>query len=113
MHYYLQKIDIKRTGSYIASFDWLANKATTINPKNEYAITLSLNYYIIKNKDLKKILEFKRVDTDFSLYCEDWENFEQNNTSVALNVLFVSHDSEEIKLAYKSNYNERKNQVIF
>ena len=31
---------------------------------------------------------------------------------MALNVLFVSHDSEEIKLAYKSNYNESKNQVI-
>ena len=61
---------------------------------------------------MKKILEFKRVDTDFSIYREDWENFEQNNTSVALNVL-ISHNSEEIKLAYKSNYNERKNQVIF
>ena len=31
---------------------------------------------------------------------------------MALNVLFVSHDSEEIKLEYKSNYNESKNQVI-
>ena len=31
---------------------------------------------------------------------------------MALNVLFVSHKSEEIKLAYKSNYNKRKNQVI-
>ena len=44
--------------------------------------------------------------------CEDWENFEQNNILVALNVLFVSYGSEEIKLVYKSNYNKRKNQVI-
>ena len=42
----------------------------------------------------------------------DWEEFEQNNTSIALNILFVPHNSEEIKLAYKSNYNKRKNQVI-
>ena len=49
---------------------------------------------------------------DFSLNLDDWENFEQNNTSVALNVLFASYDSEEIKVAYKSNYNKRKNQVI-
>ena len=52
------------------------------------------------------------TDTNFSLNRDDWENFEQNNTSVALNVLFASYDSEEIKLAYKSNYNKHKNQVI-
>ena len=61
---------------------------------------------------MKKVLKRKRVDTDFSLNRDDWENFEQNNTSVALNVLFASYDSEEIKVAYKSNYNKRKNQVI-
>ena len=62
---------------------------------------------------MKKVLKRKRVDTDFSLNRDDWENFEQNNTSVALNVLFASYDGEEIKVAYKSNYNKRKNQVIF
>ena len=36
----------------------------------------------------------------------------KENNSIALNVLFVSHNSEEIKLAYKSSYNKRKNQVI-
>ena len=52
------------------------------------------------------------VDTDSSSYQRDWEEFEQENNSIALNVLFVSHNSEEIKLAYKSIYNKRKNQVI-
>ena len=61
---------------------------------------------------MKKILKFKRVDTDFSSYQREWEEFEQNNTSIALNILFVSRNSDEIKLAYKSNYNKRKNQVI-
>ena len=43
----------------------------------------------------------------------DWENCEQNNESVALNVLFLSKDSEEITLLYKSEYNlERKNKVL-
>ena len=42
----------------------------------------------------------------------DWEKFERENTSIALNVLFVSHNSEEIKLAYKSNYHKLKNQLI-
>ena len=61
---------------------------------------------------MKKIIKFERVDTDFLLYQRDWDEFEQNNTSIALNILFVSHNSEEIKLPYKSNYNKRKNQVI-
>ena len=61
---------------------------------------------------MKEIEKIKRSDIDFSSYQRDWEEFEQNNTSIALNVLFVSYNSEEIKLAYKLNYNKRKNQVI-
>ena len=63
----------------------------------------------LKKKDLKKLLKFKRVDTDFSSHQRCQEEFEQNDTSIALNILFVPHNSEEIKFAYKSNYNERKN----
>ena len=57
---------------------------------------------------MKKILKFKRVDTDFSSYQRDWEEFEQNNTLIFFNVLFVSYGGEEVKLAHKSNYNKRK-----
>ena len=71
-----------------------------------------LNYNKIKEKELKKLLKFRRVDTDFSSYQRDWEEFEQENTSIALNILFLSHNSEEVKLVYKSIYNKRKNQVI-
>ena len=73
----------------------------------------SINYNKIKKKYLRKIKKVKQADTDFSSHQTDWENFEQNNTSIALNVLFVSYNSEEVKLAYKSRYNnERKNHVI-
>ena len=61
---------------------------------------------------MKKYKTLKRVDTDSSSYKRDREEFEQENTSIDLNILFVSHNSEEIKLAYKSIYNKRKNQVI-
>ena len=61
---------------------------------------------------MKKLLKFRRADTDFSSYQREWEEFEQNNTSIALNILFVSHNSEEVKLSYKSSYNKRKKQVI-
>ena len=120
MYYCFQKIDIRRAESYIKSPDWLVNEGTTINPRNEndnkcfqYAVTIALNYNKIKNIYLKETEKIKRSDIDFSSYQRDWEEFEQSNTLIALNVLFVSHNSEEIKLAYKSRYNnQRKNHVI-
>ena len=60
---------------------------------------------------MKKLLKFKRVHTDFSSLQRYWEEFEQENASIALNIFFVSHNSEEVKLAYKSSYNKFKNQV--
>ena len=94
LYYYFQKINIRRAESYIKFSDWLVNKGAIINPKNDnkcfqWSTILGLNYNKIKEKDLKKILKLKRIDMDFPLYREDWENFEQNNTSVALNVLFA------------------------
>ena len=119
MYYYFQKLDIKRGESYLISPDWIVSKKATINSKNEkdnkcfqWSIISGLNCNKIKKKDLKKILKFKRVNTDFSSHQRDCEEFEQNNTSIALNILFVPQNSEEIKLAYKSNYNDCKNQVI-
>ena len=47
------------------------------------------------------------------MHKRDWENFEQSNESIAINVLFPSKDSEEITLLYKSEYNlERENKVL-
>ena len=61
---------------------------------------------------MKKLLKFRRVDIDSSSHQRCWEKFGQENDSIAINVLFVPHNSEEINLAYKSRYNKRKNQVI-
>ena len=63
---------------------------------------------------MENIIKLKCGNIDISPHQKHWEKFEQNNTSVALNVLFVSHKNEEIKLAYKLKYNNMgKNQVIF
>ena len=62
---------------------------------------------------MTKLLKFRRVDTGFSSYQRDWEEFEQQNNPVALNVLLVLHNSEKIKPAYcKCIYNKRKNQIM-
>ena len=39
--------------------------------------------------------------------------FESNDKFIALNILYVSYNTKEIRLAYKSKYNlNRKSQVI-
>ena len=44
---------------------------------------------------------------------KDWKKSELNNKAIALNTLFVLYNTEQIRLAYKSKYNfKRENQVI-
>ena len=73
LEYELHKIDIIRAESYIVSPKWIANKKATINPKNEkdnkhfqWSIIAGLNHNIIKEKELKRLLKLKKIDTDFS-----------------------------------------------
>ena len=65
-------------------------------------------------KEFEKIFKnIKHEDKHFSSQKRDWKNFEQNNESIALNVLFASQNSEEITLVYKSEHNlERENKVL-
>ena len=41
-----------------------------------------------------------------------WKKFELNNKTVALNILFVPYNTEEIRLSYRSKHNlKHENQV--
>ena len=120
LDYKLQRVPLKRGGSYIKSLKWLLHKQATINPKNEnddeclrWSIISTLNYNKITKKEFENIFEKIRYqDKDFSSHKRDWGNFEQSK-SIAPNVLFSLKDSEEIKLLYKSEYNlERENKVL-
>ena len=122
MDYKLHRVHLKRDGSYVKSPEWLANKKATINPKNgnddeclPWSIICALNYNEIMKKEFENIFKkIKHEDKDFSSHKRDWENFEQNNESIALNVLFSSQNSEEITLVYKSehNYNRENNALL-
>ena len=117
---------MKRGESYIKSPEWLKNKKATINPQNEnddncfqYAITVALNYQnigrdsqrISKNKPFINQYNWKRIE--FPTEQKDCKKFEQNNKTIALNILFVPYNTKTIRLAYKSEYNnERENQGI-
>ena len=44
---------------------------------------------------------------------KDWIKFKQNNVTIALNILYVPYNTEQICRTCKSKYNnERENQVI-
>ena len=125
LYYDLKKVSLSRGGSYIDSPKWLKNKNSTINQKNnddkcfQYALTVALNYGKIKN-DPKRISKFKPFidqynwkEIDFPSHSKDWKKFESNNKSIALNILYVSHNTEKIRHAYKSKCNlTRENQII-
>ena len=124
LYYDFNKISISRGGSYIDSPKWLKNKKSTINPKNnyykcfQYAVTLALNLDKI-NKNSQRISKIKAFiegynwkDIDFPSTRKDWKNFELNN-EVALNILYVPHNTKKIEIAYKSKHNlTREKQVI-
>ena len=71
-----------------------------------WSTVFPLNYNETTKKEFENIFKkIKHEDKDFSSHQGDWENFEQNNESIALNVLFASQNSEEITLVYKSEHN--------
>ena len=115
-YYNFNKTSIYRGGSYIDSPKWLKDKKSTINPKNnddkcfQYAATLALNLNRI-NKDPQRISKVKPFinnynwkDIDFPSTSKDWKKFESNN-EVALNILYIPHNTKKIPLAYRSKYN--------
>ena len=121
LDYKLHSVRLKRGGSYIKSPKWLENKKAVINPKNEnddeclqWSIICALNYNEITKKEFEIIFEkIKQEDKNFSSHKKDWKYFEQNNKSIALNILFSSKDSEQITLLYESKYNlEQENKVL-
>ena len=112
---------MKRGESYIKSPEWLKNKKATINTQNEnddncfqYAITVALNHQnivrdlqgISKNEPLINQYNWKRIEIPTEQ--KDWKKFEQNDKTIALNVLFVPYNTKTIRLAYKSEYNNER-----
>ena len=124
LYNHLQRISLKRGGSYVDSQKWLKNKKATINQNNsdnnsfQYALTAALNYRNIKShpervSNLKPFVDqYNWKEIDFLSGQKDWKMFELNNKTIALNILFVPYNTEKIRLAYKSKHNfKHENQV--
>ena len=124
LYYDFNKISINTGESYIDSPKWLKDKKSTINPKNndhkcfQYAATLILNLDEIK-KDPQGISKIKPFieqynwkEREFPSTSKDWKKIELNN-EIALNILYVPHNTRKIHVAYKSKHNlTRENRII-
>ena len=125
LKYKLHKISLRRGGSYVDSPKWVKNKKGTINPKNEddkcfvYGIIASLNHDKIDShperiSNLKPYInDYNWRGIEFPTKPSNWKRYEENNSSIALNILFVPNNTKDIRLAYKSKYNGKcENKVI-
>ena len=123
---HFHKIDLNRGSSYIPSPNSLKNKGATINPKITkdsycfmYALTIALNHKEIgKNPDCmsKKLIQliskYSWDYIDIPAAIPDYKLFVKNNEDMALNILYVPYNTEEIRPEYISSYQfTRKNQV--
>ena len=123
LYYDFNKTSINRGGPYIDSPKWFEDKKSTINPRNDdhkffqYVVTLALNLNRI-NKHPQRISKIKPFidqynwkDIDFPATSKDWKNFELNN-EITLNILYVTHNTRKIHVAYKLKHNlTRENQI--
>ena len=125
LEYHLHKISLNRGSSCIESPEWLHNKGVTINLKNtkdnncfQYAITAALNYRNITNnrQRISKIKPFINnynwTDIEFPSHSKDLRKFECNNKAIALNILYVSYKTKEIRQAYVSEHNDNRNNQV-
>ena len=112
LYYKLHKINLNRGGSHIDSPKWLKNKKA-MNPKNndeksfQYAVNVALNHEQIK-KDSRRITKIKPFidqynwkEIDFPSHGKDLNEFGKNHKTIALNILYVPHNTEEIRHACK------------
>ena len=107
--------------SELYSLGWLkSKKEAIINSDNcfQNALNDALNYQNIE-KDPQRISKIKCYISkynweviEFPAGSKDWKKFEQNNKTIALNILFVPYNTETIRVLYRSEYNNKcKNQV--
>ena len=108
--------------SHIPSPDWLFNQKLTINPKHTkdnmcflISIVAALNHQNIDNNPqrivnlIPFITNYKWNDINFPAGHKDYSAFEKNNSDIALNILFIPRNTQEIRQACVSKHNKTRN----
>ena len=125
LSYHIHRTSLRRGKSYVKSSEWLINKRATINPKNkdnkcfQDSIVVALNHQNIEShperiSNIKPFIDqYNWEGIEFLAGIKDWKKFEQNNNTIALNILFIPHNEKTINLANESKYSrKRKTQVL-
>ena len=97
---------------------WLrSKKEAIINGDNDFQNVLddALNYQNIE-RGPQKISKLKPYINKYNLEELEFpvrQKFERNNKTIALNILFIPHNAETIRVTFRSEYNHKcKKQVI-
>ena len=106
----------------LKSLGWLrGKKEAIINNDNslQNALNDTLNYQTTEtnperiSKLKPYINRYNWEGIEFPAGPKDWKKFERNNKANVLNTLFIPHNTKTIRVAYRSEYNnKRKKQVI-
>ena len=109
--------------SQLNCLEWLrGKKETIISGDNNFQNPLddALNYQNIETHPerisrLKSyIIKYNWEGIEFPAGPKDWKKFERNNKTIALNVLYIPHNTKTISVAYRSEYNNKRiKQVKF
>ena len=108
--------------SELYSLGWLRRKKEAIiNGHNDFqnALDDASNYQNIERNPQRisklkpYINKYNWEGIEFPAGPKDWKKFERNNKAIALNILFIPHNTETIRIAYRSEYSHKcKKQVI-
>ena len=101
---------------------WLrSKKEAIIHGDNDFqnASDDALNYENIERHSQRisklkpYINKYNWEGIEFPAGPKDWKKFERNNKTITLSILFMIHNTETIRVAYRSEYNyKREKQVI-
>ena len=110
-HYFTLKIF-----SELNSSGWLrAKKEAIINDDADFEDGLddALDYQTIE-KNLERISKLKHINKynwkgiDFPAGPKEWINFEKNDKTIALNILYMLCNIKTINVAYRSEHNNKQ-----
>ena len=102
------------------SLGWLwGKKEAIINNDFQNALDDALNCQIIESNPQRisklkpYINKYNWERIHFPAGSKEWQKFERNNDTIALNILYVKHNTKNISVVYRSKHNnKRKKQVI-
>ena len=93
-----------RGGPYTDASDWIKDKKATINPISkddnkcfQYVVTVALNHEKKSKTKIKPFIKkYNWEGINFLSEKDDCQQFEENNATIALNVLYAKKDVTQI-----------------